>query len=563
MTSNSKSSSSQQTIRIIPLGGLGEVGMNCMVVEHGDEAVLIDCGITFPDGDGYGVDIILPAWQYVIDNVERFSAILLTHGHEDHLGALPFLLKEVDIPVFGPPLALGLLKHKLREHGLLNDCELVEVRAGERIELDTMEVEFVHVNHSIPDATSVVLHTDLGAVVHTGDWRIDHTPIRGQRMDLPRFGALGQEGVVCMLGDSTNVESKGTPTSEMDVVRALEAALRPLKGRAVVTQFSSNVYRLQALMDIAHRIGRKVFVLGRSLQNMVRIASDLGLLVAPDSNLVLDITEARHYKRHEILVVCTGSQGEPRSALTRVAYADHRLLSLEAGDTVLFSARIVPGNEMAVSRVQNALWASGVEVINPSDAPIHTTGHAYRDDIELLMDLVQPRNLIPVHGELRMLVKHARLAGQHGFTPHLLQNGETLEITGTNIDDATVRRGELVDTGRVMVDGTGVGDVSDIVLRDRRQIAQAGMIIVFLVLEAKTGKVVSGPDLVQHGVFDDRDPEIAAAVRKFALEKLGELSRSSMRDDHEVAETLRLAVRRWFRKEFDRKPVVIPIVREL
>lgn len=563
MTQKQTQVPSPHNLKIIPLGGLGEVGMNCMVVEHDDEAVLIDCGITFPDGDGYGVDLILPAWQYIVENVERFSAILLTHGHEDHLGALPFLLREVDIPVFGTPLALGLLRHKLREHGLLDDCELVEVEIGERFELDTLEVEYVHVNHSIPDAASVVLHTPMGAVVHTGDWRIDHTPIRGRKIDLPRFGALGDEGVLLMLGDSTNVESPGTPTSESDVAKALEAAIRPLEGRVLVTQFSSNVYRLQALMDIAHRLGRKVFVLGRSLQNMVRIASDLGLLVAPDSNLVLDITEARHFDANEVLVVCTGSQGEPRSALTRIAHDDHKLLSLQAGDTVLFSARIVPGNEMAVSRVHNALWARGVDVITPRDAPIHTTGHAYRDDIELLMDLVRPRNLIPVHGELRMLVKHARLGGQHGYTPHLLQNGETLEIQGTNIDDAVATRGPLVESGRVIVDGTGVGDVSDIVIRDRRQIARAGMLIVFCVIQAQTGKVVAGPDLVQHGVVDADDPVILAEVREHALEKLGELNRASMRDMHEVAETLRLAVRRWFRREFDRKPVVIPIVREL
>jgi ribonuclease J len=553
---------SEKTIRIIPLGGLGQIGMNCMVVEYGEEAVLIDCGMTFPSSADFGVEVILPAWGYVLENVERFSAILLTHGHEDHIGALPYLLREVDIPIYGTPLTLGLLRHKLREHELLDDCELIEVKAGDRFALDTMEVEYVHVNHSMPQAAAVVLHTELGAVVHTGDWRIDESPIRGEPIDMARFTALGDEGVVCLLGDSTNVEEPGSPRSESEAAAGLESVIAAARERVLVTQFSSNVYRLQALLDIAQRLERTVFVLGRSLERMVETASDLGLLVAPEGEIHLGLKRIDDMDPSEVLVVCTGSQGEPRAALSRIARDDHKWLKVRAGDTVLFSARVVPGNEMPVARVQNALWERGAEVVTPHDAPIHTTGHAYYDDMKRMIEAVRPRNLVPVHGESRMLIKHARLAGSLGHTAHLLRNGETLVLTGKSIDDVVASRGESVECGRVIVDGTGVGDVTEQVLRDRRRVAKSGFFVVYIALDKETGKIISGPDILQYGAIDEEVSGVLDEVRHFVVEELSRLVEVPGPVAPQVAETARIAVRRWFRRNRDRKPVVLPLVRE-
>ena len=550
---------SLESLRIIPLGGLGEVGMNCMAIEYADEVVIIDCGVTFPSVDAFGVDLVLPDYGWLLENVERISGILLTHGHEDHLGAVPFLLREIDVRVYGTPLTLAILEHKLTEHGLVEECDLVEVEVGERFSLEHMEVEYVHVNHSLPDAAAIVLHTPAGVLLHTGDWRLDHTPPQTQPIDLSRIAALGAGGVLCLLGDSTNVEISGTPISESEVLRQLEAVIRPLVGRVLVTIFSSNAYRLQGLLKIAERLGRRVHVNGRSLQNMLRFASDLGYILAPSENTFIPLGELQETPPDNVLIISTGSQGEPRSSLTRIAHNDHRQIRLSEGDTVIFSARTVPGNEMAVARVQNALWERGIEVITRQDAPVHTTGHAHRDDMELLLNLVRPRHLVPIHGELRMLVKHARLAASLGVQAHVITNGDVLEV-----DQQGARKLERVGCGRVLVDGTGVGDVGDIVLRDRRQIARAGMIIVFMVLDAQSGEIVAGPDLVQRGVVDDLDTSgVFLELRSYTLTQLADLNPESMRDRAEVAETLRLAVRRFFKRRFQRKPVVIPIVREL
>lgn len=551
---------SGDTIRIIPLGGLGQVGMNCMIIEVGDQSVLIDAGITFPENDALGIDIILPDWSYVLESAERLSAIILTHGHEDHIGAMPFLMRDLNVPVYGKALTLGLLRHKLREHGLLDRCDLRQVDTGELIELTSrLSMEFIHVNHSIPDSAAVALYTPQGTILHTGDWRVDHTPIDDDPIDLPAFAELGDEGVLCLLGDSTNVSAPGASVSERAVLKGLEQIVEEAQGRVLVTMFSSNVHRLQGLLQIAHRHKRRVLLNGRSLLNMVAVARELGYLKVPHDDIFLSMGDLKRLPPSEILIVSTGSQGEPRSGLTRIAHDDHRQISVKPDDTVIFSARVVPGNEQKVNNVMNALWTRGVEVITPRDAMVHTTGHAYQEELKLMLNLTRPRHFVPVHGEPRMLIKHARLAQQLGIdSTHVLQNGHVLEIDrqrGVNV----VGR---VPSGRVLVDGKGVGDVNDLVVRDRMKLARAGIIVAILLLDTQTGEVVEGPKLLQQGVVERDESNILDRARDYALRALEDLNEESLKDAPEVAETLRVALQRFFRQKFDRSPVVVPLVTE-
>lgn len=557
---NNPSSAADTTIRIIPLGGLAQVGMNCMVIECNDEAVLIDCGLTFPDADTPGVDLVLPDWSYLDQLGEKLTAILLTHGHEDHIGALPFLLHDVKVPIYGTPLTIGLLRNKLIEHKILHECELNVVETRELVDLtDTLTFEFLHVNHSIPDAAAVVLYTPLGPIIHTGDWRVDHTPIAGKPIDLSSFADLGEEGVLCLLGDSTNVSEPGVSVSESVVMRELERLLAEADGRVLVTMFSSNAYRLQGLLQAAARLKRRVLVNGRSLRNMLDVASELGIIEIPDGVLI-DLFEHKSVPDDELLIISTGSQAEPRSSLSRIARDDHRHISLKEGDTVILSARVVPGNEAKVGNLINSLWRKGVEVITKRDAPVHTTGHAYQDELRLMLNLTRPRYFVPVHGEPRMLIKHARLAHSLGFhDTAVLENGEVLEI-----DADGIRRAGQVPSGRQLVDGTGVGDINDVVLRDRMMLARSGMIVATLVLNAQKGEIVSGPNFLQQGVVDDGDPdETLDDARQYVIERVEDLNSDSLREPAEVAETMRRAVRRFFRQRFQRKPVVIAIVTEV
>ncbi len=547
----------QDALRVIPLGGLGQVGMNCMVIECGDEAVLIDCGMTFPEVDVLGVDLILPEMTYLLENAEKLLGVILTHGHEDHIGAMPFLLKELDIPVYGTPLTLGLLRHKLREHNLLDQCELVEVGTRKEIELgDLLSFEFIHVNHSIPDACAVALHTPMGAILHTGDWRVDHTPISGPPIDLASFAEFGDEGVLCLLGDSTNVEQSGMAASESEVLRGLEQQIRQAKGRVLVTMFSSNVHRIQGLLEIAHATGRRVLVNGRSLMNMFNIARNLGYIRLPRRDIMLDLGDVGLMPDDEVLIISTGSQGEPRSSMARIAHDDHNQIKVREGDTVIFSARVVPGNETKVNNIINALWSRGVEVITKRDALVHTTGHAYREDLKLMFNLTRPKFFIPVHGEMKMLIKHARLAHEMGIeNTCVLTNGEVAQIT-----EESIQKAGRVPSGRIMVDGKGVGDINDVVLRDRLQLARAGMLIAAMVIDIQDGAIVSGPRLLQHGVVEGVDSKVLSEARRYALERIKSMSPDSLKDTAEVAETLRVALRRFFRRRFQRKPVVVPIV---
>ncbi len=554
-----KTPATDNTIRVIPLGGLGQVGMNCTAIEVGREIVVVDCGVTFPDDDTFGINLILPDWSWLLENADRIKAILLTHGHEDHIGALPFLLRELNpLPIYGTRLTLGLLKRKLSEHRLQDKCPLIEVKTRDEVKLSkALAFEFIHVNHSIPDAVAIAIYTPRGTLLHTGDWRVDHTPIEGKPIDLSTFADLGEEGVLCMLGDSTNVEVAGTSVSESQVLRGLEAAISKARGRVLVTLFSSNAHRIQGLIQIAHRLGRRVHISGRSIENMVGTARELGMMKVPSDDIFLSADEVGQVPPERVLILSTGSQAEPRSSLTRIAQDEHRQIKLRESDTVIFSARVVPGNEGKVNKVINAMWGKGVEVITPRDAPVHTTGHAYQEELKLMLNLVRPRHFVPVHGEVSMLIKHARLAQSLGIRDTCVaSNGDVIVI-----DEDGMRRAGRVTSGQFYVDGKGAGDVTDAVLRGRSQLARGGMIVAQMVIDAESGEVVSKLSLTQRGVVEEGDPkELLDQALAHALKHLNKLKPGAMRDVAEVSDNISHSIRRFFRNHLDRKPVVIPVI---
>lgn len=552
----------KDVVRIVALGGLGEVGMNCTMIECNGEIVVVDCGVTFPETPNFGVNLLMPDWSYLLENMDRVVAVVITHGHEDHIGAVPYLMRHFqgrDVPVYGTQLTLTMIRHKLRERNLLGEVKLVEIVPREELDLgDFFGLEVVRVNHSIPDAVSVALHTCLGTILMTGDFRVDYTPYAGEVIDLPRFGELGDEGVLCLLGDSTNVLKPGTSVSESEVARGLEQVIAQSEHRVVVALFSSNLYRVQALLDSAHKLGRRVLLMGRSLMNNVGFGRECGLIRLPSDDILVELRDAKSVPRDKLLILTTGSQGEPRSGLVRIAFHQHDRVSLSPGDKVVFSARIIPGNELSISRLMNTLWRQGVEVITKDDALIHTTGHGYRDELKLMLKMTRPHYFVPVHGETRMLVRHATVAEQMGVPEtFVMHNGDVLEIDGEG-----ARVCGHVPTGRVFVDGDGVaGDVEDVMLRDRRKMARSGMVIVWTVLDVDTGEIVSGPEIVQRGVIDgDDNADVLREVTAEANLGLSRLNEDQMRSPGEVGEAIRLAVRRYFKRHYRRKPVVIPMV---
>lgn len=550
------------TLRIMPLGGLGEVGMNCMALECQGDVVIIDYGITFPEGDMPGVNVMVPDPSWLVSQVDNIKALILTHGHEDHLGAVPWLLRQISIPIYGPTMALGLLRHKLREREMLRGVELIEVGCGEVIELgEVFRFEMIHVNHSMPDARAVALYTPLGTVVHTGDWRFDPNPVVEPPADLARFARLGDEGVFCLMADSTNVGASGVAISESEVIDGIEEIMLKAPGRVLVTMFSSNMHRAQGLINVAHETGRRVMLVGRSLQNAVGIAIELGRLVVPDSNIFIDGSrDLERLDPDEVLILCTGSQGEPRAALTRIANNDHPYIRLEEEDVVVFSARVVPGNELAVNGVINTLWLEGIEVITPRDGRVHTSGHAYRHDMQMMLQLVRPEHFIPVHGEPQMLARHARLAQDLNIENiHLLTDGDELKLTKA---DATLTHG--VAPGMVCIDHTDRGVVTQELLRERRRMSFDGTVVAALSLDTQQGDIVAGPELTLRGVvIEGVQADILEEARQIALEALDDLEDADLRDLKRVSEVLKGSLRRYFRRTFNRKPEVIPMILEV
>jgi ribonuclease J len=548
-------------VRVIPLGGIGEIGKNMTVVESEDGIVIIDAGIAFPRDEMMGVDLVLPDFSYLRDRAASIRAIIITHGHEDHVGGLPYLIREVGVPeVWATRLTLGLLKSKLDEHGLSKAAELHEIDPSRGpIRIGPFEAEFVRVTHSIPDAVAVVLHTDEGTILHTGDIKLDHTPIDGRRTDLAKFGAIGDRGVALMLGDSTNSEKAGSTLSEAVVAESLKRIIRDAEGRVIVTSFASHIHRLQEVIDAAVLCDRRVCVVGRSMTKNLNIARNLGYASVPDGILVKP-ADLADLAPNRVVILCTGSQGEPLSALTRIAYNDHQSVSVEKGDTVIISAKPVPGNELAVHDTMNQLWRAGANVLHQDIAPVHVSGHGSADELKTVLALVRPDHFMPVHGELRHLVAHGKLAEEMGVPRDrvfITENGACLELAG-----GVVRRGEDVEAGVVFVDGLGIGDIADVVLRDRKQLSADGVLIIVCQLHAD-GEGHDEPEVIARGFAPEGATEAAELLAEVQLVAARTLAELGERETKIVQSHLHDAIAELIYKRARKRPLILPVVVEV
>lgn len=548
-------------IKIIPLGGLGEIGKNLTVFEYGNEIIVLDCGMAFPDEDMPGVDAVIPDITYLEKNCDKVKALFITHGHEDHIGSIPYFLREINVPVYGTRMTIGLIEQKLKEHGILSVSKLNRVNAGDTINVSkNFSVEFLRVNHSISDAAGVAIKTPAGTIVHTGDFKIDCTPIQGSMIDLARFGELGNRGVLALMSDSTNAERAGYTMSERTVGEKFENIFSSTKKRIIVATFASNVDRVNQIIAAAVKHDRKVAVSGRSMINMIEVASSLGYLDIPKGTLI-SLDEVRKYNNHQIVIITTGSQGEPMSALTRMAFSDHKKVEITKDDLVIISASPIPGNEKPVSNVINELYRKGAEVIHQSLMEVHVSGHACREELKIILGLTKPKYFIPVHGEQRHLLKHAAIGESMGVVPDnifKLENGQVLELSG---DSGKITG--TVPSGKVLVDGYGVGDVGNIVLRDRKHLAQDGIIIAVLSLN-KEGQLVSGPDIISRGFVYVRDNEdLIEALRCVADTSVKDTLISKHKDWSTIKINLKSTLGDFIYEKTRRKPMILPIIMEV
>jgi len=545
-------------VEVIPLGGLGEIGLNMMGIRSDDYMVVIDAGLMFPEEYMPGVDVVIPDFQFLKENSERIGAVILTHGHEDHIGAMPFLLKEMQVPVFGTSFTIELLREKLREHQLDTTTVLQKIRPGDIHGFGPFQVEFIHVNHSIVGGVGLAIETSEGILVHSGDFRIDHTPVDGKRTDMQRFAHYGEKGVLALFSDSTNVEREGYTLSESGVKKTLEELFRSSKGRLITAVFASNIARIQQIIHLAVKFDRRVLFSGKSMKSNVRIAKEEGLMVIPEG---LEVSESgiRSLKDEEVVLITTGSQGEPLSSLARMAQDRHKNVAIKEGDTVILSSRFIPGNEKAITGIINRLYRMGAEVIYEKVSHIHTSGHAYQEELKMMLNLVRPRFFIPIHGEYRHLVQHLRLAREVGLAPDqllLIENG-----TPVRFENGKAQIAEPVPSGRILVDGKGVGDVGDIVLRDRRRLSGDGMVIAIMAVDNRSGEIVYGPDLVSRGfVFEDQGEIILEEAKVIIHEILGEIEGPFPVDWDEIGREQKRRLKRFFYKAIERRPLILPII---
>jgi len=550
-----------EKLKIISLGGLGEIGKNITVYEYGGDIIVVDVGMGFPDDDMYGIDVVIPDFSYLIKNQAKIRGIFLTHGHEDHIGGLPYLLRDIKAPIFTTRMTAGLVKIKLEEHRLLDKTKITTCEAGETIKAGKFAVEFIHTNHSITDSVCFAITTPVGICVHTGDFKIDPTPIQGGMIDLARLGELGKQGVLALLADSTNVERPGYTKSERSVGDSFDHLFAGCSHRIIVTTFASNVDRIQQIIDVAARYGRKVAVTGRSMENVMRVSTELGYMNVPQGTLV-DLAQIKTLPKNKVCIITTGSQGETMSALSRMAFSTHRQIEIMPGDRIIISASAIPGNEASVGNVINALYRKDAEVVNEREAALHVSGHACQEELKIMHALVKPQFFIPVHGEPRHLKTHAKLAIQMGMDPKnvlISDIGKVIELTPKSI-----KLNGTVPSGRVFVDGYGVGDVGSVVLRDRKHLAEDGMIVVVLSMSGEDGSIISGPDIITRGFVYVKESEgLIDDLRRVCLESIEHCDHESCRDWAAVKTTIKNDLSGFLYKKTKRSPMILPVIMEI
>lgn len=551
----------KESLRIIPLGGLGEIGKNITAIEYEDEIIVIDCGISFPDEDMYGIDLVIPDIKYLLDNKDKVKGLFLTHGHEDHIGAIPYILKQINMPVYGTKLTIGLVESKLKEHDMLPKTNLIPISPGESIKLNKLIIEFIRVTHSIAESCALAIHTPIGIILHTGDFKIDYTPIDGKVMDLNRIAQLGQEGILLLMADSTNVERAGHSLSEKIIGETLNRIISNANGRVIVATFASNIHRMQQIADASMMYNRKIVFSGRSMENISNVAMDLGYLHIPKESIV-GIEDLNRYPSDKITIITTGSQGEPMAGLSRIAYGSHRHISIEQDDLFIISASPIPGNDKLVSRVINQLYRKGVEVIYEDLEDIHVSGHAYKEELKLIHTLVKPKYFMPVHGEYRHLKHHSDLAlklGMDKSNVFTLETGQVLEIS----QDKAIAT-EKVHTGVVFVDGIGIGDVGNIVLRDRRDLARDGMVTIVVAINKETYSIVSGPDIITRGFIYARESEgLIKKIKDVAKEEIEICLENNIIEWQVLKSGVRKSVEQLLYHKTKRRPSVFPIIMEV
>lgn len=548
-------------LKIIPLGGLGEIGKNMTLYEFGNDMIIVDCGMGFPDDDMYGIDMVLPDISYLRANADKIRGMILTHGHEDHIGAVPYVLSELDVPIYTTALTAALVELKLDEHDLLYHTQIFTKKPGSVFRLGCFTVEFIHVNHSIPDSVALAIGTPAGTLIHTGDWKIDVTPISGGMIDLTRFGQLGNEGVLALLADSTNVEKPGHSDSERKVGMSFDKLFVGCRKRIIITTFASNVHRLQQIIDVAAKYNRKVAISGRSMENVLRVSQELGYMDIPE-HVLIDLDQARKLPREEVVIISTGSQGESMSALYRMAFSEHKQVHVDAGDRVIISASAIPGNENTISRVIDALFRKGAEVIYDRHTDLHVSGHASQEELKMMLALTKPKYFIPLHGEQRMLVKHAQLGELMGVQPQnvvIAENGSVIEVGKKSIQIAG-----SVPAGAVLVDGSGGGEVGSVVLNDRRRLAEDGMIVIVLPFSSYDHTLISKPEIVTRGfIYVKEAEELIGELERVTMESVEQCEDAHISDYSGIKARVKANVSGYIFKTTRRNPMILPVITEI
>ena len=550
----------KQKLKIIPLGGLDEIGKNITVLEYGKDMIVVDCGLGFPDEDMYGIDLVIPDFSYLVANQKKLRGMFITHGHEDHIGSIPYCMQQVSCPIHGTAMTNGLIKLKLEEHRIADKVKLVTHKPGDVVKAGCFTVEFIHVNHSIADAVAFAIHTPVGTVVMTGDFKIDPTASDGM-IDLARLGELGNQGVLALLCDSTNVERQGYTPSENLVAESLDKQFKNCDQRIIVTTFASNMHRIKAVLAAAQRHGRKVAVTGRSMENMLKVAQELGYITVKPGTIV-DINAIKSLPKNKIVIVSTGSQGENMSALYRMAFSTHRQVDIVAGDRIIISASAIPGNEKAVSKIINELYRKGADVVYEKSEGLHVSGHACQEELKIIQGLVKPKFFIPVHGEQRHLQIHGKLAQQMGIAPKnicIAEIGNVIELTGK-----TWKINQTIPAGQVFVDGTGVGDVGSVVLRDRKHLAEDGMIVVCVSINAQDGGIITGPDIITRGfIYVKESEELMESLREVSMEAIERCQRKRIRDWNTIKTAIKNDLSGYLYKTTKRNPMILPVIMEI